>query len=68
MADIRRDMLLVEEQAQLLDLAAKLRSVMPSEPLRVGVQTLAREMRDAILRLGVNSDRNPDLGRNPRRS
>lgn len=51
MADIRRDMLLVEEQAQLLDLAAKLGSVMPSEPLRVGVQTLAREMRDAILRL-----------------
>ncbi len=51
MADIRRDMLLVEEQAQLLDLAAKLGAVMPSEPLRVGVQTLAREMRDAVIEL-----------------
>ena len=50
-ADVRRDMLLVEEQAQLLALAAQLRSVIPSLPTRAGVQTLARKFRDANLRL-----------------
>lgn len=51
MADIRRDMLLVEEQVQQFDWGVKLGLALPREPILAAVQTLGREFRDATLRI-----------------
>ncbi len=50
-ADIRRSMLLVDEQSDLLDYHAKVRAVLPRDMLLSNVMTLGREYRDSTLRI-----------------
>ncbi len=51
MADIRRDMLLVEEQSALMDWHAKVGAALPREMTLANVMTLGREYRDSTLRI-----------------
>ena len=50
-ADIKRDMLLVEEQSALLDWHEKVGTALPRDLTLANVMTLGREYRDSVLRI-----------------